>query len=509
MKIFLFLIVILFSNKIFAQINEEEKRVEDLLALSYNTFARTNVRKSAEYANKALILSEKIGYSKGQSYSYYYLAQAFSELGEQKKALDYLGIALKSEYCSTDPLLIFHIYRLRCRVYGALSYFKLAINEQRKGVSYISKIKNDNVDRLYLKSLADENISICYSRMGMMDSAYHYLNQKKKYLKTTDIDKYYPNFINTYNLFAQYFASEKKEDSAKHYLRMAIKIANEKKLPFTFESNKQMGNLFMDKNETDSALHFYMKALGSIDETNSNNGRLEIYKKISEVYFKKGNMAQYKEYENKFQKLNSENQEIGVKATEKLLSDILTDYEENAAQKQRGLLYFALAGIIVLFIILFLLIRETRRRIIKEVRIKLKTKKDIISEKEEEIAKKEKVINELEHKVNESFQEVIQLANENNPEFLIRFKEIYPDFIAALLTKEPNLRSSELTLCAYLFLGFNSKDIARITHKSISTIDNRKYNLRKKLNTPFNQSISTYFQSLTDNIDKSNHQTEK
>jgi len=136
-------------------------------------------------------------------------------------------------------------------------------------------------------------------------------------------------------------------------------------------------------------------------------------------------------------------------------------------------------------------------------------KKDIISEKEEEIAKKEKVITELEHKVNESFQEVIQLANENNPEFLIRFKEIYPDFIAALLTKEPKLRSSELTLCAYLFLGFNSKDIARITHKSISTIDNRKYNLRKKLNTPFNQSISTYFQSLTDNIDKSNYQTEK
>ncbi|MCY1660193.1 hypothetical protein [Chryseobacterium sp. SL1] len=37
-------------------------------------------------------------------------------------------------------------------------------------------------------------------------------------------------------------------------------------------------------------------------------------------------------------------------------------------------------------------------------------------------------IKELESKVNDAFEEVVILAKNNSPEFLIRFKVVYPEF---------------------------------------------------------------------------------
>lgn len=36
-------------------------------------------------------------------------------------------------------------------------------------------------------------------------------------------------------------------------------------------------------------------------------------------------------------------------------------------------------------------------------------------------------------------------------------------------------------MAAYVLLNLNSKDIARMTNRSVRTVDNIKYNLRKKL----------------------------
>lgn len=510
MKFMLFFIITLsISISVSGQNNKSEKQVETLLDSAYQKYAISNVKESIDFSRNALALSKKIKYYKGENYSKIRLAEALHELGESKEALEYLASAEKAEYTSKDAFLLFEICRIRCRIYGALSYFRLSIEEQKKGLTYISQTDKTYKDKLFLKSLADENLAIAYCKAGIADSSYYHLNEKMKYLKTVDSGKSYPSLINTYNLLAIYFVKKNDQDSAKHYIHKGLNLSKKYKYPFVYDSNVQMGDIYYKENRVDSALYYYNKALVVLSETGSGKYNADIYKKISEIYLRKGDIQKYREFEEKYLDKVKDSHKNDVETTEKILLEIVHDQREKENLKDRK--YIAYISIItgVFVIVLLFSIREIRRRIIKEAKTQIKMKKDIISEKEEEIAKKEKVITELEHKVNESFQEVIQLANENNPEFLIRFKEIYPDFIAALLTKEPKLRSSELTLCAYLFLGFNSKDIARITHKSISTIDNRKYNLRKKLNTPFNQSISTYFQSLTDNIDKSNYQTEK
>ena len=103
-----------------------------------------------------------------------------------------------------------------------------------------------------------------------------------------------------------------------------------------------------------------------------------------------------------------------------------------------------------------------------------KEKETIIKEKEEETK-------ELKLKVNEAFDEVVQLAKDNSPEFLTRFQEVYPNFQEKLLKINPQIRTSELTFCAYLFLGFSTKEIAEYTFKAVKTIENNRYNIRKKL----------------------------
>lgn len=128
--------------------------------------------------------------------------------------------------------------------------------------------------------------------------------------------------------------------------------------------------------------------------------------------------------------------------------------------------------------------------------ITLKRNRKQIAEKEKIIQNKDLESQELQEKVNDSFAELVHLAKEKSPEFLTRFREIYPEFINKLLTINPNLRSSELTFCAYLFLNFSTKDIAEYTFTSPRTVQNRKHSMRKKLYISSKEDIYIWMKKL-------------
>jgi hypothetical protein len=73
------------------------------------------------------------------------------------------------------------------------------------------------------------------------------------------------------------------------------------------------------------------------------------------------------------------------------------------------------------------------------------------------------------------------MVKDNSPHFWGRFQEIYPDFCTKMLDVNSNLKVSELTFCAYIYLGFSTKEIAEYTFKANKTIENNRYNLRKRL----------------------------
>lgn len=85
--------------------------------------------------------------------------------------------------------------------------------------------------------------------------------------------------------------------------------------------------------------------------------------------------------------------------------------------------------------------------------------------KQKLIALRNKIISEVSHEVWDDFK--------------IHFEEIHPKFYGHLLEKFPNLSSNDLKLCAFIKLGFSTKEIANIYHKNIRTIESSRLKLRK------------------------------
>jgi DNA-binding CsgD family transcriptional regulator len=99
-------------------------------------------------------------------------------------------------------------------------------------------------------------------------------------------------------------------------------------------------------------------------------------------------------------------------------------------------------------------------------------------------------------KQNTDFDEIILLAKENSPNFLIRFQDAYSDFCDSILRIYPDIQNSELIFCAYLRLNFSTKEIAKFTFVSPKSVQMRKYRLRKKLNIPSDKDIYMWMKSI-------------
>lgn len=85
-----------------------------------------------------------------------------------------------------------------------------------------------------------------------------------------------------------------------------------------------------------------------------------------------------------------------------------------------------------------------------------------------------------------------QLGND----FRKYFNEVSPDFFVLLAGKHPNLTEGDRRLCAYLFLGLSSKEIASLTFHDIRSVEKSRQRLRKKLGLEMQASISDYLRSF-------------
>lgn len=67
-------------------------------------------------------------------------------------------------------------------------------------------------------------------------------------------------------------------------------------------------------------------------------------------------------------------------------------------------------------------------------------------------------------------------------EFDKRFLGVHDKFYQELLQKAPDLSSVELKICALIRLNHTSKEISILTNRSLKTVENTRFNIRKKLN---------------------------
>ena len=81
-------------------------------------------------------------------------------------------------------------------------------------------------------------------------------------------------------------------------------------------------------------------------------------------------------------------------------------------------------------------------------------------------------------------------------EFESYFIDVNEDFYKRLHQKHPNLTQREIRICAFLKLKMNTKEIANLTNLSVKTIEVYRNRLRKKLNLPISENLTTYISRI-------------
>ncbi|TDQ78004.1 helix-turn-helix transcriptional regulator [Sphingobacterium yanglingense] len=85
----------------------------------------------------------------------------------------------------------------------------------------------------------------------------------------------------------------------------------------------------------------------------------------------------------------------------------------------------------------------------------------------------------------EYISDLKKMAENNDPLFMKKFKQLFRDFAECVGKKaETPLNLAELEVCAYTKLGYTTKEVAYYRGDSIRSVENRKYRIRRKLNLP-------------------------
>ncbi|MDR6967306.1 DNA-binding CsgD family transcriptional regulator [Flavobacterium arsenatis] len=96
----------------------------------------------------------------------------------------------------------------------------------------------------------------------------------------------------------------------------------------------------------------------------------------------------------------------------------------------------------------------------------------------------------------DKLNEVVDLARKADCIFFIKFKDLYPYFCERLIEIQPSIVTTELEFCAYIKLGFSTKEIARYTSSSVRSIEGKKYRIRKKYSIPEKVDIYVWIANL-------------
>jgi DNA-binding CsgD family transcriptional regulator len=81
-------------------------------------------------------------------------------------------------------------------------------------------------------------------------------------------------------------------------------------------------------------------------------------------------------------------------------------------------------------------------------------------------------------------------------EFETRFTGVHEDFYIALNNHCSNLTPHELKICALIRLNISSKEMARLTNRTVGTIDNTRSQIRRKLHLTETQNLQDFILNL-------------
>lgn len=415
--------------------------------------------------NEIIRQSKDGGYPKGEALAYINLSNTYGMMGKYKTSHEYLKSAEKIITKLHDNFLYAKLYH----EYGQMNYVtglvNTALSYNAKAIYYGKKLDEKGWLLGNIYEQRADFISSTYQ-----DSALIYRH------RGFSLD---PSAINASLIGNYHLLQTKNLDSATFYNDRALSLFKESEhgtvrqgIIYYFYAD-----LLSEKKEFSKALDFYKKAADILVKTKRVNKLPELYQQIAFVYKNLNDKKMEDAYTSKAEELDQKLKISGNEAIDLSLSEIIEQKNKDNIN-----LIFISIGVLILIVgtILFLMIRNRKYK-----------KENNNSGKSNTVAfpAKEKISKE-------DFTELLDLAKSNDLKFVKRFEEINPSLFQNILIINPQLTKSELALCAMIWLGFSSKDIADFTFIQHRSVQTKKGRLRKKLNISSETDLYSFFTSL-------------
>ncbi|MDW9381460.1 hypothetical protein [Chryseobacterium sp. JV558] len=415
--------------------------------------------------------ADKINYADGKALCYINLAELNISLENFQKSQILFDNAKEILDHSED-----HIHK--ARFYNVYGRFNIELRRVDKAFQYNneamsliqksgqSELKNDLLFSIYFRQ------AIYFTKKKNYEKALEYFHKAKK-LDNTGL---------TDCAIGDYVYMHKNKDSAYKYVTTAYNKANirGKEDGISLYANTIMGEYFLTNKQYDKAEEALKKALKINEKTKriyAYYGKY-IYNDLRVLYERTGDKEKaylyLKAYTDAYYKTNTSLLATINQDMESFITGAQQDADHHKS-KIYWIIFLSLVGLSLLGLYAWRIIRALGKR------------KEVLTIEAEN----------LKIRMNDNKQEeIIELGKKNDPEFLNRFKEVYPEFIDQLLTINPGLESSELIFCAMLKLHFTSKEIASYTLVQHRSVQQKKYRIRKKLNIPGETDIYHFFDTL-------------
>ncbi|MDO6760299.1 tetratricopeptide repeat protein [Tamlana sp. 2_MG-2023] len=472
-----------FKNGYARRIQEKDsiRAVRLLIELSALYAHNVDYEKSYNGYWKALILAEKSKNLNAQSDAYLGLGWLYSFFKRNDAAVKYFNksLRIKKGLVSTKKL---HENFL-CEVYFSMACHYRENNKFTKANKYLDSLRiikeaNPNSGKSYYYESESAYLA---SINGFHDSALKKLNNSKVYFETHD-----PSYlVIIYSLLGEVYKNMQRLQESQTYFKKALETSYKynSHVNYRLKAYQSLYKLNKENNHKDEALHYLLRY------TNLKSEIYGIDNKHNQFLF---------EIKDKYRLEKEQQQDLIDQQKIKKL-----EQEEKIWFWQLSLLFVV---ILALLIFGFLFIKYLRNKhknekthLLEKQKTEIKRQNDIIEIKNKELTEsalrlieKDEFISNIKTKLDSKDHIDINVLKRlirsfqgntinNWLEFEARFTSINKSFYECLKAAYPNLKKSDLRICALVKLHFSSKDMSKLLGISIDSVHTLRHKLRKKL----------------------------
>ena len=485
---------------------ELEAKALNIIGLMYGDL--TQYTNALEYHKKALALDQELGNKIGVARHIGNIGLVYVQLAEYAKALEYYekALALDEEFGNKAAV---------ARHTGNIGVVYYKLSEYAKALEYYEKALalNEEFGNKVESARTTGNIGIVYYQLSQYSKAIEYfekaLDNSKELGNKADIARHTGDIGAVYSTISEYAKAldylEKalnlsrdirdrreigcrlsgigdtlrklgRKKEALEFLQQALRLRREE-----IQSNEDVawnlttiGLLLAEENQFDEAIEKLEEALALAEQLGEKNNASEAHKELASVYEKIGDTAKAFEHTKKYYALK---EEIFSDDTRKRVEAF--NFRVATANKERDLK----------------LARLEKEQAEQSLRMKerelantassLAAQTELLGDFRADLRKivmrpdkvsTEDIIRQVRVKLKELPCEMIDFGK-----FEAQFATVHPEFRAKLEATYPDLTPQEIKICMLMHVNLQTAAIARLTCLSERTVENHRFNIRKKM----------------------------